>query len=309
MTPEIWTTLLILNKFLVYLGIAGGIGGSVSMFLFTYNNALPERHAAIWQWQHSICRYALVLVSIGFVANVADFFVQTGNMSETGISGMLDPIMLEMLWVSSVGTITVVRAVFFALSVIMMLTIISSAHSLKRTGNLFAYGVCTALIAIGFGYSFTLSGHTNELTFGSVTLITLHVIIAFAWLGSLAPLVYATLVFSDKELYWIMTRFGHYAAWLVSLLLVAGSGMLIQLVSSIDALFNTAYGQLFMAKIALVLFMLGFAVWHKFYLVPRLLQQENGHIKLKRSIMVEAVVGLLVLITTSVVTTAVGPSV
>jgi putative copper resistance protein D len=308
MTPEMWTTLLILTKFLVYLGMAGAIGGSVSLFLFTHDNALPDLHEAIKQWQHSICRYAFVLLSIGFVANAADFFVQTGNMSETGIFGMFDSFMLEMLWMSSVGTITVVRAIFFALSAIMMLTVFKTSHSLQSTRNLIVYGACTAFIAVGLSYSFTLSGHTKELAFGSITLIMLHVSIAFAWVGSLLPLVYATTIFRDKELSLIMTRFGVYATGLVTSLLVAGSGMFIQLVASIEALFTTPYGQLFIAKVALVLSMLGFAVWHKLYLIPRLLQQESGHISLKRSIRVEAAVGLLVLITTSVVTTAVGPS-
>jgi len=308
MTPEIWTTLLILNKFLVYLGTAASIGGGISMFLFTQYVASPGRHGVIRQWHNNICKYALWFISIGFIANVADFFVQTGNMSETGISGMLNPIMIEMLWLSSVSTITIIRAIFLALSAFMMLTIISSVYSLRDTGKLLGYGAFTALIAAGLGYSFTLSGHTNELAFGSVTLITLHVVIAFAWIGSLVPLIYATSVFNENELYSLMTRFGHYATWLVALLIVTGSGMLIQLVPSIDELFNTNYGQLFIAKTALVLSMLGLAVWHKLYLVPRLLQHKNGHIKLKRSIMAETVVGLLVLITTSVVTTAVGPA-
>jgi putative copper resistance protein D len=308
MTPEIWTMLLILNKFLVYLGIAGAIGGGISMFLFTHNNALRNSHDHIRRWQISIAKYALVFISIGLVANAADFFVQTGNMSETGVSGMFDSFMLKMLWVSAVGTITVVRTMFLVLSALMMLTIISSSNSLKSALSLLSFAACTALIAAGLGYSFTLSGHTNELAFGSVTLITLHVVIAFAWLGSLIPLVYATSVFSENELYSIMTRFGHYAAWLVTLLLAAGAGMLIQLIPSINKVFTTPYGLLFIAKITLVLAMLGFAVWHKLYLVPRLLQHKNGHLKLKRSIMLEAAVGVLVLIATSVVTTAVGPS-
>lgn len=308
MTPEIWTTLLILNKFLMYLGVAGAIGGSLSMFLFTSKDVSLERRDVIEQWQHRICKYGLLFISIGFVANLADFFVQTGNMSETGISGMLEPIMLEMLWVSSVGTITVIRSVFLALSALMIVSILMSPLPLKSASKRAVYGLLAAIITLGLSYSFTLSGHTNDLAFGSVMLIILHVSIAFAWLGSLLPLLFATWLFSDKELYSLMTRFGHYAAWLVTLLLVAGTGMLIQLISSFDDLFSTAYGWLFIGKIALVLCILVFAAWHKFHLVPKLLQQEKGHIALRRSIMEESAVGLLVLITTSVVTTAVGPS-
>lgn len=308
MTPEIWTALLILNKFLVYLGVAGAIGGGISLYLFTYKDASSHRHAVIQQWQNSICKYALLFSSIGLVASIADFFVQTGNMSETGINGMLEPIMLEMLWVSSVGTITVVRACLFALSACMLLSILKSAGSIKSGVKLSGYALCSAIITLGLSYSFTLSGHTNRLAFGSVALIISHVVLVFAWVGCLVPLYFATSVFSQQELHSLMTRFGHYAFWLVALLIVAGFGMFIQLIPTLDELLNTIYGQLFIAKIILVLCMLGFAIWHKFTLVPRLLEREIGHLTLQRSIAIEATVGLLILLITSVVTTAVGPS-
>lgn len=308
MTPEIWTTLLILNKFLVYVGVAGAIGGSFSLLLFTYHDALSHRHTVVSQWQNRICKSALLFICIGFIANIADFFVHTGNMSEAGLPGMLEPIMLEMLWVSSVGTITVVRSIFLALSAITMLIAVRLLSPRNSTIKVLGYGVFPAASALGLSYSFSLSGHTNDLDYGSVTLIILHVVIAFAWLGSLLPLLFATTLFNTKELHVLMTRFGRYASWLVALLLVAGTGMLLQLVTSTDELINTTYGQLMFTKIALVLGMLLFAIWHKFHLVPKLLNSDFAQIKLKRSIIAESAVGLLVLITTSVVTTAVGPA-
>ena len=308
MTPVIWTTLLILNKFLVYVGVAGAIGGSFSLFLISNHEALEHRHTVVRQWRNRICKSALMFICIGFIANIADFFVQTGNMSETGLSGMLEPIMLEMLWVSSVGTITVVRSIFLALSAVIMLIALRLLSPHNSTIKVLGYGMFPAVIALGLSYSFSLSGHTSDLDYGSVTLIMLHVVIAFSWLGSLLPLLFATTLFNAKELHVLMTRFGRYASWLVALLLVAGTGMLIQLVASADELMNTAYGQLILTKIALVLGMLVFAIWHKFHLVPKLLNSDFAQIKLKRSIIAESAVGLLVLITTSIVTTAVGPA-
>jgi putative copper export protein len=91
-------------------------------------------------------------------------------------------------------------------------------------------------------------------------------------------------------------------------LLIAGTVMLVQLMPSVEAMFSSAYGQLFILKIVGVLLLLAFAIAHKFFLVPHILQNDKGAIKLRHSIIAEAVIGLLVLFTTSIVTTAVGPA-
>tara|TARA_R110000868_G_scaffold35226_3_gene126538 strand:- start:303 stop:1232 length:930 start_codon:yes stop_codon:yes gene_type:complete len=307
MTPEIWTTLLILNKFLVYLGIAAAIGGFSTMLLFTHLDALSTRYYVVRQWQTSISQYGVLFITVGLIANLFDFFVQVGNMSETGLKGMTEPIMLNMLWVSSVGTLTLVRAIAFVLAAAMMIYILRLTNPLNSKTKLVLFGLFALIVILLLSASFTLSGHTNTLGFGSIALITLHVVVAFAWLGSLLPLINACSTFNRNELYVLMDRFGRFASWGVTILLIVGSGMLVQLLPNIDALFYSPYGQLFMLKISGVLMLLVFAFAHKFFLVPHILQKENGHIKLRHSICAEACVGLLVLITTSVVTTAVGP--
>nr|WP_297348476.1 CopD family protein [uncultured Glaciecola sp.] len=308
MMPEIWTGLLIFNKFLVYLGIAAAIGAIANMLLFTHHDAIAVRYDAIRKWHSSSCKYALLFIAIGFVANLADFFVQTGNMSETGMTGMFEPMMLKMLWLSSVSTLTIVRAAAFALSAAMMLYVLRLPNPLNSKRKLVVFVVFAVVVIIALSASFTLSGHTNTLEFGSVTFITLHVALAFAWLGSLIPLIYASYFFNNKELYILMDRFGRYASWGVAILLIAGTAMLIQLVPTIDVLLSSTYGQLFILKIGGVLTLLIFALAHQFVFVPRILQQDNGHIKLRHSIMTEATIGLLVLIATSIVTTATGPA-
>ncbi|WP_371194574.1 copper resistance D family protein [Glaciecola sp. SC05] len=307
-TPEIWTALLILNKFLVYLGISAAIGISVTMLIFTHRDVLNNRHFIVSQWQTSISKYGVLFISVAFIANLFDFLVQVGNMSETGLKGMFEPIMLNMLWVSSVGTLTVVRAIAFALAAAMMIYALRLHNPLNSAAKLLVFGLFTLIVIFLLSVSFTLSGHTNTLEFGSVTLITLHVAIAFAWLGSLVPLLYASYCFNDNELYLLMHRFGRYASWVVAVMLIAGTVMLVQLVPNIEDLFSSAYGQLFILKIVGVLLLLAFAIAHKFFLVPHILQKDKGAIKLRHSIIAEAVIGLLVLFTTSIVTTAVGPA-
>ncbi len=307
MTPEVWTALLILNKFLVYLAITAAIGASANMLLFTHHDFISTRYGVVRQWQTSINKYGILFIVIGFIANLFDFFVQVGNMSENGLKGMFEPIMLKMLWASSVGTLSLIRAAAFLLSAALMFYVIKLPNSLNSRTKLVFFGLFTLLVILLLSASFTLSGHTNSLGFGSVTLITLHVALAFAWLGSLVPLIYASYSFNDNELYLLMDRFGSYASWGVAILLIAGTVMLVQLVPSIELLFSSAYGQLFILKMIGMLLMLVFALTHKFFLVPHLLQKENGHIKLRHSIIAEACIGLLVLITTSIVTTAVGP--
>lgn len=308
MTPEIWTALLILNKFLVYLGIAAAIGATTNMLLFSHDDVLSTRKSVVHKWHTSISQYGVLFITIGFIANLFDFFVQVGNMSETGFKGMFEPIMLNMLWVSSVGTLTLVRAITFVLAAAMMVYVLRLPNPLNNNIKLVFFGLFTLIVTLLLSASFTLSGHTNALEFGSVTLITGHVALAFAWLGSLLPLIYASYSFSNNELYLLMDRFGRYASWGVAILLMAGTVMLVQLVPSLDALVSSAYGQLFMLKIVGVLLLLVFAIAHKFFLVPYILQKDKGHIKLRHSIIAEACVGLLVLITTSIVTTAVGPA-
>jgi putative copper resistance protein D len=83
--------------------------------------------------------------------------------------------------------------------------------------------------------------------------------------------------------------------------------MLIQFVPTLESLYSSRYGQVFILKIALVLLLLLFAVAHKFVLVPRILSREDGAVALRRSIMIETFVGFLILLVTSVVTTAMGP--
>jgi len=103
-----------------------------------------------------------------------------------------------------------------------------------------------------------------------------------------------------------MHYFGQLAIVIVFVLLISGLTLLLQYLESFSALFTSDYGQLILLKLLLVSAMLLLGAWHKLFLVPQITQQHHISI-LKRSITVEIVIALFVLITTSVFTTLVGP--
>ena len=80
----------------------------------------------------------------------------------------------------------------------------------------------------------------------------------------------------------------------------------IQLVGSIDALVTTSYGQVLLFKLILVNSILLLAARHKFKLVPAL-NNSTGREMLSKSISIEIVIALAILLTTSVLTSLVGP--
>ena len=91
------------------------------------------------------------------------------------------------------------------------------------------------------------------------------------------------------------------------MLLMVGCVLAYQLLGSLSALISTPYGWLLLVKMLLVNVMLLFAGWHKWRLVPQLTDRAAAN-RLSRSILLESVVGLSILMVTVVVSTAVGPA-
>lgn len=126
------------------------------------------------------------------------------------------------------------------------------------------------------------------------------------WFGTLLPLIVACKEDSDKELHDVMHRFGQQAMFMVSVLLIAGLYVAIQLVGSFAALLNSGYGQVLLTKLVAVTGIMLIAAYHRFLLVPSL-KYENSREKLSKSISIEAVVALAILTITASLTSLVGP--
>jgi putative copper resistance protein D len=92
------------------------------------------------------------------------------------------------------------------------------------------------------------------------------------------------------------------------LLITVGIFVATQLLNSVSALWLTEYGQILSAKLIVVTTILLLALYHKLRLVPGLLLQSEYPDRLARSIQIEMVLGFIILLTTAVLTTLVGPS-
>jgi putative copper resistance protein D len=104
-----------------------------------------------------------------------------------------------------------------------------------------------------------------------------------------------------------MESFGKQASFTLSLLLVAGLWLVIQLVGSLDALISSSYGQTLLFKLALVVSILALASKHKLILVPQL-KNSQGREALSKSISIEMVVAFAILSVTAGLTSVVGPA-
>jgi putative copper resistance protein D len=291
----------------MYFGIAGALGGQGSLLLLVKVSQRGADYAALVGLKVLVCQYSLGLIVLGTAADAADFLVQTGNMAGRGLTGVFDAQMIDLMWKSSVGTVVFTRCVTFFFAGVFVGYQLYVLSKKRDPIGLRMPWIAVILMSLGFGYSYTLLGHTTEIRYGHSLLISLHVLIGLGWIGSLWPLRRACAVLSHQTLHTLMVHFGRCAVWLVAVLIACGVLMLWQILSSFEQLFTDDYGLIFLIKITLVLIMLALAAWHKLKLVPRLLLQVDGRKALSHSIGFEMLIGLFVLLSSAIVTTVVGP--
>ena len=162
--------------------------------------------------------------------------------------------------------------------------------------------------------SMTLVGHATSRGVLTGMLLALHLYGIGFWLAALLPLRRMCLApmggpGNDGEMTDLATlaeEFGRLAAVLVAMLVVAGLCYAALLLGSLTALVTTPYGQVLLAKIALVGGILGLAAVNRFRLVPALRTgAAQAASRLRRSIEIEMGIAGLILVATSLLTTSV----
>jgi copper resistance protein D len=101
----------------------------------------------------------------------------------------------------------------------------------------------------------------------------IHVATAALWVGGLAPLlifIRPSVRLAAIERYQIVRRFSTLATWAVALMVASGIVNTWYMTDGMRHLFGTEYGTLVLAKVGLLLMMLGFASVNRFWLTPRL---------------------------------------
>jgi putative copper resistance protein D len=162
--------------------------------------------------------------------------------------------------------------------------------------------------ALLIAVSYTFVGHSlGDPRWLLASLLTLHLLAAAFWVGALAPLGRAV---GQPDGASMLHRFGAIASVTVALLIVVGLIFAWLMTGSLSALLSTAYGWTLLAKLGVVTGLMALAGLNKWRLVPALASGDSTAAShLRRSIQIEALAVLLILIATATLTSITTPPV
>jgi len=284
----LWNGLVVVTKWLSYVGFSLLLGlwfcrSSLASYL-----AINDRLRPGYSW------LALALL---LVCAPAWLLASTGAMAESGLAGMLDPIMLQIMLDSSVGAAASWRLI--AALGLLACALLALKWPTSRWLSCLEAGLLGLL-----AYSFAATGHLAEAPLWLPLLVTLHLLCMAWWLGLLPVLWRQCGTVPAAELKQQMVRFGQQALWPVAALFLSGLVMGLQLLEPVQLL-TSDYGQVALLKLALVASLLGLAARHRWSLVANLTAAGVG--KLRNSIALEMLLAVVLLLVTASLTSLVGP--
>ena len=299
-TPS-WELLSVLSKVFIYLGAASALGGAFC--LLNYNDG---RRATLRQ----VLGLHLVGALLGLQAVAAAFLAQVGTASGSGLSGAFDRDMAGLLLSTQLGDLSLFRAVGFAIWIGSGLFFYQTMLQQTRAPRRLFYQRLFAVNAFGFIFlllSFRFGGHVSVQSLPVQFALAVHFTMFALWIGALYPLLTICRTEQFAELKVSLERFSKHAVVIVSLLLLSGLALMLSLIHSEAELFTTAYGIALILKILLVIGLVAIAAVNKYIIVPRLLLQTDTA-QFQRSVRLEIVVALLLLLLTAYLSTALGPA-
>jgi putative copper resistance protein D len=298
--PSSWEILNLLCKLSVYFGFASIAGGS--LFLVLYSDGSRKT-------TNTVLIYCGIGGFFGFQGAGLSFLSQVGQVNDNGLTGMFDLSMSHMLLDTQLGDVTLYRLLGFGLAFLVSIFVFLRIQRLKTPPKPIFYRrlftlYCFALM--GLALSFRLMGHVSVLSTIAQLAIAVHVLAFGYWIGILFPLYMLAGVPDTNFVQLTLKRFGRHAILLLLLLGAAGGLLIWQLLDSWTELFDTAYGQSIVVKLLLVLFIMAISAFNKWRLVPKL-NSEHGVQEFRRSVTIEGVVALAILLVTAYLSTVIGP--
>lgn len=297
---------LILARFVHYAATTT-LAGASFFPLYACTGAEPETLA---RWRRKLLVGAAV---VALLSGLAWFAFAVANMSGA-IADLADSeVVLSVLRDTGFGIVWVMRMAV-ALAVVVMAA--SQASPQAGVGR----DLVTSLLAAGLLASLAGVGHTQvEEGWANVLHVTAdaaHLLAAGAWLGGLAPLAFVLVWYARPkagalDVEHVLLRFSGMGYGAVATLV--GTGLLNSwlLIGSVSGLFQTTYGRVLFAKLALFTAMLVLAAANRFWLVPGMEaasvtgpgSHEFWRRRLRNHVLSEQALGLLVLLCVSVLGT------
>ena len=268
--------LIILAKFLFYLGSLAGIGAGT-------HYALRIVTARRWLWAGA----GLALVALGVRLLGLNLEI-VGDQTR-----LLDFSMFEWVWPG-------VRDQVFSL--LLGIIILASAGLLRLPFLAFIGALC---LAHGFG----LAGHARSEGMPGLlwVLVSTHVLIAGFWFIAPATL-WPRQGLNRNVTTSRMHVFSRTATYAVPLMIIAGIWLAFIIADGLTGLFGTSYGRLIVLKLLVVIIALAAGAYNKIYLTRNI---RSGAPKaltaLRRSLSIEFVLFLTALLLIAAATTVFGP--
>ena len=285
---------VLISKWVIYLSVAAVIGGTLMQYLIKGQPNLGI----------NVAKYTFVGAVLGLIAVSINYFAQVGAFAESGLMGIFDAQMHAFLWPTQVGQTVLWRLIGFGLMLVASGLLLHKNRYIKTFSVVLAILSCL-LIAV----TFTFIGHSTELGLLAQGLILIHVLIIGSWIGAFYPLWKLCSTDDNIVIKNVMDTFGRLGIVIVILVLLSGMGMVWMLFDSPTELISSDYGIAVTIKLCLVAIILLIAAWHKLVLVPKLTiaNPSLAKQKLQKSIGLEALIAVLILATTAVLSSVLGP--
>ena len=281
---DIWTFLNPIFRTIVYIFALTAIGTMLFQFHFSklFDIGLT-----------TYCQNLLKKLSfVGLLAGSIVFLSVAGNLGGD-LYSTTDISLIKL----SFETLSGKSALFLIIGFLLIIASIS----FKNTFSNLAKFLSIILILI----SFVIVGHSTLKGLSTQVLILMHLFCISFWLGSFLPLRFMCIDKNSKNLSIISERFGQFAIFYISVLVITGSIFSFILVGGIDPLISTSYGNFLILKLIFVTIILSLGALNKFRLVPLIrINYEQGKKKLKQSIQFEIIITLIILFFTSILTTS-----
>lgn len=137
-----------------------------------------------------------------------------------------------------------------------------------------------------------------------------HVLAASAWLGSLLPLALFIRSAPPRAGVAVALHYSTLAKPLVIAMVVTAFWQGVVLVGGLPALFQTTYGAVVLIKIALFAILVGFALRHRYRMVPALAGADRGRVRrvLAVSVLAETTLGVAIVLAAAVLASLAPPA-
>ncbi|GLS28329.1 copper resistance CopC/CopD family protein [Neomesorhizobium albiziae] len=263
-------------RFLLLLGLIVGVGGTAFY-------ALIGRSA-------SIAGARIVTGALFAGLAVAPLLVGFQGLDAFGspLSGLATADVWETgLWATSYGSSTLLAAMAICV-----------AYAAGQAGYRSRFGTLLAIAALLLvGVAVASAGHASAAPprYLTVPALFLHAVTVLLWIGALVPLG-AVLIAGGAALPFVIQRFSRIVPAIVGVLALSGLLLAIVQVQSIPALWNTDYGRVLLAKLALVVALLLLAAVNRLYLTaPVVAGDASATRRLTRSVGTEIVLAAAVI--------------